>query len=60
MPHTQRYRLTHEFELRDPSEYGYFKGRLERLIRDLGFQTFGYNADYLAIEKVPNTEEKKS
>lgn len=48
----QRYKLTHEFVLREPSDYAFVRSRIEATLRHLAETTTGFAPDYLAIEKV--------
>lgn len=55
---TQRYRLTHEFVLKDRSNYCYTRGLYMRAIAQVIRWLGGHNIqqDYLAIEKVQDDD----
>lgn len=52
----QRYRLTHEFVLRDRGDYAAVRQKIELALRAIAESTTGYGNDYLAIEKVSDND----
>ena len=57
MATSQRYRLTHEFVLRDRSAYQAAIAAFQRAIREVHLE-LGSNPDYLAFEKVEAPDDR--